>query len=418
MRNRRLFTILSIILVMSLFLMTFFACAKPEEEPQVEEEFFDDQQYDLTYQEDEYTYRLNLDGNSNCVCYCYASESLVETRPDYMLDVSSGLISVSGFSFYVLEDGTTLMNKDSNGNAVPVPSNSVKSTSQLIKSGLEYEVRTTGIVDNVEVSIKYLIKFESKVTCNMKKYVTMNEYEYARGSYSIQNKRYIELTMNVKNTPKSCFYGYDYSSNFDFEDNILTDKENDKGLVRISFGMTAVNPFKFVQLYDDGHFKFVPSTYTVEESTYTKASYYNSTFVDNRVYFNEVTGDKYTFDLELSFDSSGKAAYKIKNCVLERHYRIESRDSLKKINYDIEKYKNLIGTHVQLYTSNNISFANDFKIYISYNEKNYEFEEDNLYIQEREEYDYILLKKEGIKFYIKFYPDGKWEWDEENMRIG
>ena len=424
MQRHRIIISILIILIMSLFVMTLFSCKQPEIEVPEEEIFYDNCQYDLTYIEDDFNYRLNLDGNGGITCYRSADDIELEQSVQYSMitdanNINRGLISFTNpfesvynrIQFYILDDeqNTCVMGVDDNGNSVPTPDNAIVSK-RFLPLDKEFEFHS---IDTSEGYTQYYtIFFSAKDYTNTGKVriiKAMDEYLYGDGTYSIQEKRYIELVMNASSVPSSCFYPKDQNKNIVESQNVLASNYNDKGLVRLAL---SISSFKYVQLYDDGTFDFVYSTFNSPEDAYTADSFAGKTFVQQRTYYNETTGDKYTFDMTLTFTETSVVIFTLDNCVLERHYRIIDDNNIEKINYDIEIYMDLIGTHVQLYSSNNIAFANDFNIYISYDEQNYAFTESDLMIQEYDTYNRIILNKDGKKFVALFYKDGTWEWEK------
>ena len=63
-------------------------------------------------------------------------------------------------------------------------------------------------------------------------------------------------------------------------------------------------------------------------------------------------------------------------------------------------------------TSNNISFTNDFKVYVDYNYSRYTFEGDtHITIYRFKDCVYCKLKDEnGKQISVKFYDDGSFKW--------
>ncbi len=407
-----------VILVLSLFLVS---CAQPEQEDEDKIVFATDQPYSIDYTEGLANCNMSLDGQGNCSItkeYSYESpideENLITVT---FLKNKSFFLNYQESEFSIYETFSFAQNNEL------VVYDSANSSSYLSFKdvlGQVFEMSYQEKIDNMNATITLKIKpvsveyGEYKIAIGFS--INVPKYTFAQGNYEVQEERYLKLTFNYSNTdiPSTGLETYQQMPLQSGMSSLLIEEDNGRknGLVSIADSANI----HFVQLKDDGTFTFVrASTSTSSEDLYTQDTYFGKSFTTKIQ--SVVDGELYTYEFKLTFDSEGKATYECTLAQMNKFYRAE-QEGLSQIYYDITLYNVLIGTHVQLETSNNLAFANNYIVYADYNYSRYTFEGDKaITIYALDGYTYVYLQNESGQIIVaKFYEDGSWEWVVNKFR--
>ena len=400
----------SIILLVTM--LSLISCAQPETEDPDKVEILADQPYSLEYTEGLAECKMALDGDSHCtISKKYAfTKDIDETKT-----LSGSYISAQR-SLYInyKEDVLNLT-----GNSAATPEETYKTFQQAI--GQVYEMNYQTKIDNMNATVTVKIKpikvdyGDYRVAVGYS--ISVPEYTYASGEYAIVDGKFIKLKFNyaVNDVPSNGLLNYQNMQQGENYSTALIEEEDGRknGLVRI-VGTSSVH---FVQLKDDGTFSFVrAATSIADEVCFTQESYNGKSFTTKMDVIAE--NELYSYTYKLTFNEAGKAKYECVEATMQKNYVATKEGTLNLIAYDIEAYNSLIGTHRQLGTSNNLSLANNYKVYADYNYSRYEFEGDlNIKMFKLSDYIYLnAVNDNGVSISAKFFEDGSWEWIESEFR--
>ena len=408
------------ILILTLFLV---GCAKPDKDED-KDVYEQDQKYDIEYEEGLASCVMSLDGEGHCSISKEYKYDLAIDEENYRaiffnsdrsfyLDYQNGEISIqSTFGF-----------TDNNKLELYTYSNysSYKTFADAI--GNIYSYSYVELIDNmsaqVTLKIKPLVVENGEYRIGIGLTVTLPKYTFATGEYEIQEKKFIKLKFNFNpdEAPTKGLNTYEIvpKSN-NLTATLLTEEGGrENGHIWLNLGTTN----KYVQLYDNGTFKFVrAATTSSAEDCFTKDSYYGLSFTNKLIRVSN--GEVYTYDYKLTFDNAGKATFECTAATMTKFYKA-NEGTISVVNYDIELYNSLQGTHVQLGTSNNISFTNNYKVRATFNYSEYKFEGDtNITVVSLGDYIYVQAKsgtgEDTCMIAAKFYEDGTWVWVESEFQ--
>ena len=418
---RKSLMLISIILI-AILSLGLISCAPQADEDGEEGQvfYYEDQPYSFAYQEGVADCRMELDGEGHCAIYKKYSYE----KP---LDESKTISTTFFFSdkcLYLLysDNGISF-----NGEYVFTKSGKLeKVTNTTLDERYTYgEARDTGLTFSMSysseiegmqgvttLSIKP-IKYQSGEAIIALGYkLEVPEFAKASGEYTIKDGRYVKLNFAYNSDyPTVGLYNYQIlpETTVGYGTRLIEESSGRKnGHVEIT--VSNANK-KYVQLKDDGTFYFViASTTSNEEDLFTQDSYYGKSFTTKMTALSN--GEGYSYEYRLTFDQNGVATYECTKCSMSKNYKVNDEGELSLLYYDIEEYNKLIGTHMDFGTSNNISFANNYIVYVDYNYSRYTFEGDtSITIYRFDDYVYAKLRNDkGVTIAAKFYDNGEFDW--------
>ncbi len=423
--NMRKVGLIFVSIILLVTMLSLIACAQPTQKDPDAIEIIPDQPHSIEYKEGLADCKMELDGEGHCTIkksYAFSKEtndeetisgSYISNQRSIYINYKEDVLNFTGNYSFTKDDKLVYYSSAS------TPEDAYKTFQQAI--GKVYEMSYQVKIDNMNATLTLKLK---PVKVDYGDYrvaigytINVPEYTYASGDYSIVNGKFIKLKFNYSkdDAPTNGLANYQNMPQGDNYSTALIEEDDGRknGLVRI-VGTSSVH---FVQLKDDGTFTFVrAATSIADEVCFTKESYYGQSFTTKM----DVMDDNaiYSYTYKITFDDAGKASYECVEATMQKNYVATKEGSLNLIAYDIEAYNSLIGTHRQLGTSNNLSLANNYKIYADYNYSRYEFEGDlNIRMFKLSDYIYLnAVNDKGVSISAKFYEDGTWEWIESEFR--
>ena len=421
---RKLLVVLSIVLIFILSL-GLISCAPKDSEglldAEKEIEIDETKQYEMNYQEGQASCRMVLDGQGHCSIYKkYDLEKPIneENQMSFQFLVSGKFLHITNYvegeldfsnNYCFLEDGTMVIAGEGDRTKyIPYQ--------DIIASGKTYSITYNAKVDRMDAEVTLSIKpikYESGLMYVAAGYkVSVPEFLKATGEYGISNKKYIKLKFNYTDDfPVAGLKSYE---NLTLGENYATrliEEETGRKNGHVEITIRGANK-RYVQLKDDGTFYFVISSTTSNPADlYTQDTYYGKSFT-TKIETVE-NGEGYTYEYKLTFDDQGNAKYECTSATMVKYYvATNAEGELAQVYYDVDEYNKLIGTHMQLGTSNNISFANNYVVYVDYNYSRYEIEGDtNITLCKFDDFVYGKFKDtNGAIIVVKFLNNGEFEW--------
>ena len=424
---RKIYLLISIFIILILA-VGLISCVKPEEGTEEGDNFYyEDKPYSFAYTEGVADCRMELDGQGHCAIYKkYSYEKPVDPEDEKNVTSLSATNAIwvqytdNGINF----EGTYCFGKDGELHRTEGTSLDARETfDDAKKTGKTYSMSYNYVIDGMNgvltFSIKPIIYDAGQCRVAFGYSINVPEFAKANGEYTIVNGRFVKLNFKFnEDFPTVGLQDYEIlpiTTGEGYATQIIAEKSGrENGHVEISISDTEK---RYVQLKDDGTFYFViASTTSSEEDLFTQGSYYGKSFIFKA---SEVTnGEGYSYEYKLSFNETGVATYECVNSSMSKNYRVTDDSDLSLLYYDIDEYNRLMGTHRDIGTSNNISFANNYIIYVDYNYSRYVFSGDtNIMIYRFEGYSHIKLKNDkGAVIAAKIYDDGKIEWIENDFR--
>ena len=424
---RKLGLIFSIFMIFVL-MFGLVACTLPGTEGEGGEEdpiyFADDQQYSIDYKVGVADCNMSLDGQGHCtIKKKYSYEAPLDTTKLYNVTYTS-----SRNVWFAYKDDTTKLDFTNSyafgtsGNLEYYNGNLdwetiyYKFQAAIGKQfSMSYETTVEGMKANITITMQPVSQAQGEFKVAFGYSISVPEYVQASGGYTIINGKFIKLKFNYteEDIPTTGLEYYQILPlKSGYNSTMITEAEGRKnGLLAIQDSSIT----RYIQIRDDGTFDFVRASTTVsEQDLFTQDTYFNKTFTTTMCVFSE--GEAYQYEYEISFDSQGKATYAFKSASMMKNYRA-SEEGVSLLYYDIDAYNALIGTHRGIGTSNNISFTNDYKIYVDYNYSRYTFEGDtNIILVKFEKFYYLkLTSPEGTKIVAKIYGNDDIEWGLEEF---
>ena len=422
---RKIGLVLSIIIII-LASIALVACAQPVHDEN-EIVLLADQAYSLDYKDGLADCKMALDGQGHCtITKKYAFDKEIDEEST----ISVSYISSSRSIYVQFEDDVLNFTDNyaiSKNNQLVYYSSQV-TASESYKTfqesiGQTYQMQYQKTIDKktAQVTFKLMpIKIDHGNYLVAVGYsISVPEYEAASGEYSVVQNKYLKLKFNYseEDTPTNGLVSYQsMPAGENYSTQLITEEDGRKnGLVRV-VGSSFV---KYVQLRDDGTFDFVRASTSIADSVcFTQDTYYGKSFTCNIDTIDEDEKALFSYAYKLTFDTNGKAKFEVVSATMQKNYKATSEGEITLIGYDIEAYTLLMGTHRQLGTSNNLSLANNFKVYADYNYSRYEFEGDlNILMFKTQDYYYLKAKNEdGKAIAARFYEDGTWEWIQSEFK--
>ena len=421
MRKICLVITILVVLILSVGLISCAPANQNEEDVETAKVYYEDQPYSFPYKQGYADCILNLDGAGKFSINktYYSSHALDKAEPIsvlfnttyyyFIINYNDGELNTKNDTFCFSKEGKLDF-------ASKVDYSDRLSFVQALMEDKTFELETLYYVQGMFATLKISVlplKYNSgSATIAFGYTISASKTGIEVGDYTIVNGRYIHLKTSYESDyPTAGLYTYQVLEPGEYYHTRLIEESSGRTNGHVEIRPTT-GDYKYVQLKDDGTFYFVPSyTTSNPEDLFTKDSYNGLTFTTKMEVISN--GEVYEYIYELKFDNNGYADYSGKLCTKTKDYRIEDDETLTVIYYDIQEYINLIGTHMDLGTSNNISFANNYIVYVDYNFSRYTFEGDSNILIHRfnEGYVYVKLKNDdGVIISAKFYDDGTFEW--------
>jgi hypothetical protein len=345
--------------------------------------------------------------------------------------------------FFTYNDGTLQSSSAVYTSAVKILDESNYSNWYNLLKDKYFKLDWQETIEGVTAYYTIYVQFtnESPQYCHIGYTRTIVEYEQAVGSYSIENGRYVNLEFNYEQDIPT--KGLETYQNFDSctpADETVCENLDNNGYLDIKYvSKVMVNDLthvktvyynhKYVQLYENGTFTFGKTqTGSVEgqkvcydTSSGKEKSYYGKTFTQELIVYND--NERYVYNYEISFNDSGYVTFTKKACKMTKMYYIVSENELTAMYFDIDQYLPLVGSHPTYGTDNNLSFANDIKVYVDYNQVHYVFDSySEIAIRDYGTYYHIGLQHKdeetggSYQIFVYYYPEtGEYKWGADNF---
>jgi len=417
-------------------LIALCSCELPVEEVD-EDAIYATKAYSLVFTEGTDTYRLELDGNSNCQMFRssnYELEFSSNNKVALYTESPDSFCTVTTYNFLLTEvpflnttraivykDGTidTLANQEKNSSKEAYYKLSEIPQDKIFVYKFDI-TEESGVVVHYSFEFKFVSQLPYYCEYGYKKEIT--EYEYASGTYTVNNGRFLTLDyIYSQDIPTKGLDDYEILDQTTYSDNVTAHELDTNGLIEIRYP----NSSKVVQLNDDGTFEFKMSSSSKSKQTLLTTGYKGKSFTNQIIRYDD-DNNRYVYDFIISFDQEGNVEYKKDKGVLRKNYYIKSEDELITTYFAIEDYNFLIGTHPTYGTDNNLAFANNYKAYVYKGKKKYTFDAFSM-VSIRDYGDYyhigmvntqeVEVDKNG-SFYIYYYKDGHYTWEAEKYSFG
>ena len=417
---RKVYITLSILLIVILSIGLVACAPKNQEEDPEAVVMYADKEYTLNYFEDQAECRMVLDGNGHCSIYKKYS---FDKPVDETQTRSSSYMGNSSKSFYFqykdgeinftdayvfVKDGTLSYSGD-------IAIDQCYTFKEAIESGKTFTKTFNKVLDGMNATIVLKIKpvkYESGAGEIALGYtIDVPEFEKAKGEYEIVHDKYVKLKFIYDSDyPTAGLKSYQILPIGENYSTVILQEQSGRKNGHVAITVNGSNR-RYVQLKDDGTFEFVlSSTTSTEQDLFTQDTYFGKSFTTHIEAIEN--GEGYTYDYKLTFDGSGNAKYECTQASMVKNFVADKEGKLTLLYYDIEEYMKLVGTHMDFGTSNNISFTNDFKVYVDYNYSRYTFEGDtHITIYRFNDCVYCkFIDGNGKQISVKFYDDGSFKW--------